>query len=124
MNVLKIIDDNNLSIRKIPNFTVNMWSHYKDKPIKEGRELISKNIDFSNMNSKQIERLKEIFPDSKRYYEKEIIYPKHGGFYMCQVVDNTSSVVRWSFKSDNLAPTLKESIQKFLDSNKKKVGEK
>jgi hypothetical protein len=40
--------------------------------------------------------------------------PQHPGYWMCKRVNNTRSRVEWNDKTDNLAPTLEESINLYL----------
>jgi len=50
-------------------------------------------------------------------YLKVTTIPKHAGWWMCQPLDNnTFSRVEWDRKIHHLAPTLKESVQAYLDS--------
>lgn len=49
-----------------------------------------------------------------RRYVKVVKIPKNAGYWMCKKVSSTSSKVEWSSKTDNLAPTLEKSVEKFL----------
>lgn len=56
-------------------------------------------------------------PETRKVYRRftrRFRTPKHPGWWMCKQVDSTSSNVSWSQKTDNLAPTLDESVQMFL----------
>lgn len=90
MDIQALIEKHNLSIRRIPMEVQSLWSAHN---VKEGDEIVE-------VNGRQFVRTVKI--------------PDHAGWYMVKQVNNTDSMVRWSYKTDNLAPTLQESIELFL----------
>lgn len=93
MNTLDLIKKYGLSIRQVPTEVVSI--HNPHNGIQEDDEEI-----FWN-NRKMLRRTKT---------------PQHAGYWMCQVVANTDSRVQWSYQTCNLAPTLEESVAKFVES--------
>lgn len=94
MNIIETIEKYNLSIRRIPDKVVSV---YEISHILPGDEIIGHN---------------------GRQFARRTKIPKNAGKYMCQSVKNTSSMVQWNTKTDNLAPSLEESIALFLQNNK------
>lgn len=59
----------------------------------------------------------EIITRSGQKYVREVRTPGNAGFWMCQQVTNTSSMVQWSVKRHHLAATLEESVALFIEEN-------
>lgn len=91
-DILNAINEHCLSVRKIPEIVVSRWSAHNPKA---GDKIV-------NVNGRD-------------YVQTEKI-PEHAGWYMCQSVKDTGSMVRWSMKEHHLAPTLGESVELFLKS--------
>ena len=87
--LLVVIEEYNLSIRRIPEKVVSL---YHPRHHKEGNELVT--------------------IDGKEY-SKETRIPEHAGWYMVKSIQDTGSIIRWNY-SDNLAPTLHASIELYL----------
>ncbi len=96
-DILDCIDKNNLSVRRIPNRIVNLWTFTKRY---EGDVFVFRN---------------------NREFREEVKIPERGGWYMVQEVNDTNSMVRWNYKRDNLAPTLSESIELYLKNKEKSI---
>lgn len=123
MNILKIIIENGLSIRQIPEKLDYTWSINNHK---EGNEIIEDTINPKNYNY-NYKPFKEKYKDDPNYkfYDdvqkivrlltKETVFPTYAGYWMCKKVNSTSSTVSWNIKTDNLAPTLEESVKLFLE---------
>jgi hypothetical protein len=94
MNVIEIIDKFNLSIRRLPDKVINC---YDMRHHKEGNKIITAN--------------------NGRQFSQKTTIPEHHGWYMCKQINNTMSMVRWSYKEDNLSPTLEGSVEMFLTKN-------
>lgn len=90
MNTLTAIIVYGLSIRQIPQQTRRL---YDPRHMKQGLELVT------------IDGIK---------YAQQIKIPKHAGYWMCKQITSTSAQVVWNTKTDNIAPTLKESVDLFL----------
>lgn len=99
MDTFEIIKKYGLSIRQIPTVVTRLMEvrHYDPK----------------NKNQKIIR------PEG---WNRDMVqtkkYPTNGGYWMCQKVDDTGTIVRWDIKMDFLAPTLEESVQLYLNSIK------
>lgn len=115
MDILAIIDKYNLSIRKIPETVTELWTYYEGTPLKEGAEIIT--MTAEDMGSSTPKIFNKNFPNGRKF-QKITKIPEHAGWYMCKTVNNTNSQVRWFIDKDNLAPSLEESIKKFLNSQK------
>lgn len=118
----KIITDNGLTIRQIPKevkSTFSMRNHKKGQKIVY--ETLDNHINYIPFKKKHEHREDLIFDDEtetiKRAYTQKITIPSDAGYWMCKQVKNTDSIIRWNKKTDNLAPTLEESINKFLTNN-------
>jgi len=109
IDILAEIIKHGLSVRQVP---ITIISICEIQHKKEGDEIIIRPVR---------ERFKN--PDTgvhswvpvERPFCKRTTVPKHAGYWMCQIVNNTSSQVQWDFKRDNLAPTLPESVKLYLD---------
>lgn len=112
MDILEMIDKHNLSIRKIPLQTVELYElqHYK-----EGDEIVTltKEEQEKRWRKESAERFIKRFPEGRKFCRR-IKIPDHAGWYMCKQVNSTDTTVRWNIKTDYLAPTLEESINLFL----------
>lgn len=121
MDILNTIQTFGLSIRQIPN---EVTSCYSIQHHKEGNEIVYVTLDshwnYEPFKKKHKDSPNYIFDDDtktiKRALTKETTIPKNAGYWMCKQVNNTSSQVSWNIKTDNLAPTLEESVQLFLNN--------
>lgn len=93
-NLSQIIEEHNLSIRRLPDKVI---SRYDIRHFKEGDEVVEIN---------------------GRKFAKRTTIPEHAGWYLVKQINNTMTTVHWSFKTDFLAKTLEESIELFLESLK------
>lgn len=91
---LQLIEEHGLSIRRIP-FVVEERYAYR-------------HFDSFRMNPKY----SSVEMEGDKVVCKRV--PENAGWWMSKRVNNTSSMVRWSSDTDNLAPTLRESINKCL----------
>ena len=94
-NIQWVIEQYNLSIRRIPNKVCEIHDirHYQ-----AGDEIIENN---------------------GRKFCRRYKIPKNAGKYMCKQVNDIGSIVRWNLKTDNLSDTLQESINLFLEKQSK-----
>ena len=101
MDTLEVIKKYGLSVRRIPESVYDVYeiSHYKD-----GDEIVERKTARSGGGFYM------------RKMCKRTIIPDNAGHWMCKQVENTDSRTLWSIKTDNLAPTLEESVQKFLST--------
>ena len=122
-SLIDLIKNHGLSVRKIPEQITHVWSYRKGDEKKEGAEVIERVI-REGMSLEKFEEAKiklhwnESFgfrwEDGKVYRKsiKEVTIPKHAGWWMCKVSPpNTSTNDSWSLKTDNLSPTLEESVK-------------
>ena len=121
MNLLQTIIDNGLSIRQIPLRVAETRSFYSygDTGLPENHEIVETPIDpkfFDYHKKKHSDSLDYRFDGEKvfRRFLRTHRIPKYAGHWMCKKVTDTNSSVRWNLKTDNLAPTLSESVEKFL----------
>ena len=124
-DILEMIDKHNLSIRRIPDSVTKMWT---TSPNGDVRKSSNPNVtitavrmsitDFHGDNPTlyQVKNWNKNYPDGYKVFSKEVTIPKHAGWYMCKSVNNSDSTVRWMMEKDNLAPTLRESIELFLSN--------
>lgn len=96
MNILRIIEKYNLSVRKIPMIIVSI---YEPRHYIEGDEF---------------------FEHNGKTFIRRITVPENAGMYMVQQVNSTFSTIRWDTKKHYLARSLKKSITLFLNDNLKK----
>jgi hypothetical protein len=47
---------------------------------------------------------------------KRFKIPKYAGWWMCQQVSHTDTMVSWKYEYHHLKPTLEESVLDFLES--------
>jgi hypothetical protein len=125
MNTLDLIKSHGLVLRQIP-LSVSRLSEMRHH--KEGNEIIktvlkdmtpsryayhkkhhSASADFELDDTRQ---------QVTRLYSRSVRIPGNAGHWMCKQVSGTSSMVRWDSKTDNLAPTLEESVALFVASLK------
>lgn len=121
IDILQIIQDFGLSIRQIPTEVTSTYSivHHK-----EGNEIVYKKLsnhwNYDVFKKKHENSPNYIFCDETqtimRALTKETIIPKNAGYWMCKQMLDNNSTVKWDSREDNLAPTLKESIESFLNN--------
>lgn len=100
MDIIKIIQENSLTVRCLPNIVINRWSY------REGE------TSFRNAVLKE-------FPDGRKYWHEEIKV-EHGGWWYVKETPDTSSTVRFSRKYDKFfAPTIEEALQLYIEDKKK-----
>jgi len=106
--ILKIITDNFLCIRRLPFEVVSYWTY------KEGDEL-KKWVDSKGNPSKSQKSL-VIREDGKKLL-KEVRIIEQGGWWYVKPINNTDSTIRFSREYDKFfAPTLEEAIKLYLNS--------
>lgn len=118
MNTLQVIKDHGLSIRQILLEVVSCLSWAPDSHLKPGDEVVEREV---TQNKAYLIRTMGKHPafriDGDRLFKKVVLsrrVPDHAGWWMCQKVSNTDSRVLWDHKTCHLAPTLEESVAKFL----------
>jgi hypothetical protein len=129
MNTLDLIKAHGLALRQIP-LSVSRLSEMRHH--KEGNEIIktvlkdmtpsryayhkkhhSTSADFELDDTRQ---------QVTRLYSRSIRIPGNAGHWLCKSTNNdTSSRIEWSCKTDNLAPTLEESVSLFVSKINKKT---
>lgn len=97
MDTLQTIIKHGLAIRRMPlSVTTDDLS---TKTLKEGDEIIFTCGDWYRV-------------------KRTTITKKHGGWWMCKPFEDTSKTINWFKETDNLAPTLEESVELFLKNLK------
>jgi len=88
MNTLEKIEHYGISIRQIPKVVISKYAmrHFKEGDEVDGNFCIRKRI------------------------------PLNAGFWMSQIVNDTSSMVTWNLKRCNLACTLSDSVDKCVEN--------
>lgn len=94
VDTLAEIKRHGLAIRQIP---LEVHSTYDMRHFREGMERVK---------------------IGEREMARETRVPEHAGWWLCQKIRHTRATVQWSIKDDNLAPTLDESVAKFLEGLK------
>jgi len=89
-DIFDTIEKHNLSIRRIPNEAISIFS---DRHYKAGDEYIMRH---------------------GHRFVRRVAIPEHAGMYMVKQVNHTMADVHWNKDKDNLAPTLQESVQLYL----------
>lgn len=120
--VLDVIIKYGLSIRQIPNEVHSLFTMERYNPLEHTiveQELTVPNIYkyWKGQDADYCAKHVRFDHDNKIIYRKyacETKIPQYAGYWMCKQVKNTSSTVQWTMKTDNLAPTLKQSISLFL----------
>ncbi len=130
MNTLAIIKAHGLAIRQIPHITTHRWAgkggtrmHPSYMPfftrVKIGpkgyfgmKEYLLKHS--SNDENEYGYRFDDDTQQVWRIDGREVKAPEHAGWWMCKPVDNTTCMVDWDAKKDNLAPTLEESVALYV----------
>lgn len=112
MNAIDIIEKYGLSVRRIPLtvtscFDVRHYEQHKKAFAKDASVIISE--PFTHTYNSGV----------NRQFFREQRTPENAGYWMCKQVENTCSMVRWDKKTDNLAPTLEESVQKWHNQHTK-----
>jgi hypothetical protein len=97
-NILSIIEEYGLSIRKIPDVVTSL---YTLSALQRSNSLREDDVVFAGPSGREM---------VKRYR-----VPKYAGYWMCQQVFDTDSTVVWSYARHHLKPTLEESVLDFLD---------
>lgn len=124
IDFLQIIIDEGLSVRQIPFQVVEVYdaTHCRD-----GDEIFTRNgietfpgdpdkkDDWGRTNKQKRDEFDKRFPNGRKFCRR-IRIPQNPGYWMCQKITGTSSMIQWSTKKDNLAPTLQESIQLYLQN--------
>lgn len=91
MTTCQLIEKHGLSVRQIP---FEVFESYEMSHYREGDEIIEQH--FPSGRTRRLCRRKRT--------------PSNAGFWMCKRLRDTGSLVRWNIKTDNLAPTLSESV--------------
>lgn len=132
MDILAIIKAHGLTIRQIPHITINRWHSTGKINPKHTPFLMDIKIDdrgYSKMKASLLQYESKAdnqygyrFDDNEQRIRKmiarEITIPEHAGWWMCQSIENTSSMIGWNIKEHNLAPTLEESVGLYLSKLK------
>lgn len=111
-----------LMVRQVPFEVVNLYSAHH---LSRGGVLVEQKLPDDSPYRAYIlahlgedYRLDEVTGALYRRYAREVVIPKHPGWWMCKTIKGTGSMVQWSSKTDCLAPTLEESVQLWLRINK------
>ena len=106
--IIQIISENNLSVRKIPEKVVRTGFRRQFRfPLHEKETEETFICEYSGME--KIRRIR---------------IPENPGWWMCKEVKNTSSRVTWRAKTDNLSTTLDGSINKYIMKKQRKLARK
>ncbi len=129
MNTLDTIIKYGLTVRQIPKEKIGTFEMRHHKP---GNEIVRVKVDLANIGySFELYCKTWILPGSlnfeidhekkeiTRLYTREVKPMEKGGWWMCKQDSGTSSSITWSKKTDNLAPTLQESVALFLEGMEK-----
>ena len=100
--ILKIIHDHDLMVRKIPKFNEESWILSDPNKIRDGYILKTETLKNGRI----------------RYIQYRKTQNEYADYYMVKKSKGTGSMISWSLKTDHLAPTLEESINKYLESIK------
>ena len=135
--ILKIITDNFLCVRRLPFETISYWTYKegdenkkyvdsKGNPIKSKREVVVQNFDLSHFQKtkpskwenrspeERYEQYKKNFPNGRKLL-KETKTVEKGGWWFVKPVYNTDSQVHFNRKNDEyFAPTLEEAIKLYI----------
>lgn len=114
MDILKIIEENGLSIRQIPKIIINRYDIRHHKPgnkIETWKPTIEyfQNQSFGGSPESRMKYFYQKFPEGRQFTVEEKI-PTNAGKWMCKQIGNTDSMVKWDMRTDNLADTLEESV--------------
>ncbi len=115
-----------LSVRQIP---LRVEHNYEMGQFKEGDVVVEHEIPnpqfdwlkkkcINPANYRFVEETKQVF----RRFVQRFTIPTHAGYWMCQRSQGTSTRMEWSKETDNLAPTLEESVAKFLEPKTPKTS--
>lgn len=142
--ILKVIADNFLCVRRLPFEVITHWSYCegdetkkyvdsKGNPSKSTREVVVQQLDleyFKNTKpskwctdspEKRFETWKKNFPNGRKL-TKETRPVEKGGWWYVKQVKNTSSTVKFDREYDEyFAPTLGEAIELYLKANGKSL---
>jgi hypothetical protein len=136
--ILKIIAENCLCVRRLPFEVVSYWTYRegdenkkyidsKGNPINTKKEVVIQDFDLEYFQKtkpskwetrtpeQRYENFKKNFPNGRKILKETKVVEK-GGWYIVKQVFNTDSQVHFSFKEDFLAPTLEGAIELFLKS--------
>jgi len=113
LDILQTIEDNNLSIYRIPNEVLHT---YNIENFAVGDTILYCTVDDVNEQAK--EDFIQNFPNGRQFCRKTKI-PENAGKYMCKSIKTTNLNVKWNVKTDNLADTLPGSILLFLEKENK-----
>jgi len=131
IEIVDAIEEHSLTIRRIP---LSVCETNEMRHRREDDEIIKVAHTFGMPDfEKRKEYVKKIFSDQAnieideaeqkiyRIYCRRYRVPANAGCWMCKPWKDTCSRVVWDSREDNLAPTLGESISKFLESLNTKV---
>jgi len=105
--LLETIAEHFLSVRRIPLQRISIYNkiHRDHYP----------NADIVHRDVKQ--KIDGVWTTVTKEFLKVTTVPKHAGWWMCQSLSKAAStIVYWDRRIHHLAPTLKESVQAYLDS--------
>lgn len=107
MDVLKIIQENSLTVRCLPHTVVNHWTYREGD---EGKK-------FVDSNGEPIKHKREYIVKDDRKVMRETREVEKGGWWYVKETKNIDSTVQFSSKFDKFfAPTIEQAIQMYLDS--------
>jgi len=131
MDILSTIIENGLSIRQIPKVVTSRfdYDHYMKNRGLGDTLLVGESVEFWNPDVEYFEKEYKVGRDEAETLKKNFYLrhpqgrkfmvltevPDNAGHWMCQQVTNTSQTVTWRKDECNLAPTLEESINLFLE---------
>lgn len=136
MDVIKIIADNSLTVRCLPDVVVSRWSYregdeerVKDNPNKHIETLVLDLEYFKNTPPPEYHknrtpewRLQQSLKAFPKGYRKSVVETKkvkNAGWWLVKETKNTSSSVSFSRAKDFFAPTLEEALSLYLKHKEK-----
>lgn len=119
--ILQIIADNFLCVRRLPFEVVNFWTYKEGDENKlggfDGRPVYTENSQIFNIKREVVTCLGN-WPKDKKWI-KETRKVEKGGWWYVKEVQNTGSTIRFRRDYDVFfAPTLEEAVQLYLNSKK------
>lgn len=92
-DTLSLIIQHGLTVRQIPHSVTEKWGYREGAPLMQDAVLIE---------------------DNGRTFQKRVRVPANAGMWMAKPCKDTSAMVRWNIKRDNLSDTLDAAVKKAV----------
>jgi len=101
--IIATMNKHNIAVRRIPDA---VYGVYEFRHFREGDEVIQRPVQ---------RKIDGVWQKVMIDYARRTTIPEKAGWWMAQQTHDTRSKTAWSYKHDNLSPTLGEAVEKCVN---------